>query len=333
MATSHTQGSQAAVAREDIYLANEGGMATFLDGPDSLYTILRSAAKMARTGAGKYTLNFRSSDIYRRDASAANLAKGIGAPYQVKLPGTEYEAKGDHQLRGMAVPLSRADASVLKAMADGGLTWEDMEAARGLESFAIFCEEIELLGTEPTGVGLGDGTTPFVVSDTNAGSTLGYWDADTSNPVKEVRNRILAMREYGTQCDTAYMSWTVLSALQSHPGLVAKAGGRTELGDLSAAQVAAALGLRQIYAGNPDRYGEYVTICAQAGGDYYLGAQNANTVIYGYDPTMGQEPWGVSYTTEMIAGTHQDDEQVLARARCSVVINPLGGCRISNVLT
>ena len=60
---------------------------------------------------------------------------------------------------------------------------------------------------------------------------------------------------------------------------------------------------------------------------------NLNTVIYVLDPSEGDGMWGVRYSTQDIAGSHGDDVTVLARAYSGIVINPLGGARISNVLT
>lgn len=329
MATSHTEGSSASVARPDLYLINEEWMRSFGTGEGSVYTILRSAALFPDPTLRKSTLNFEYADMYREDSSAAYLPRAPGSPFRILALGTGYEVDITPGDRGGALPVSWANQEI-RAMLAQGMSRDDILAQRGRRSYTRLVEEIELLGTEPSGAGLGDATTPFVTADSDPGN----WASDSSNPVYDVDGRRNVMRELGVTIDTMYCSWTVLSRLRVHPALVSLYGGNVGYGGLGEAQVAAALGLQRIYAGNPDRYGAYVTLCRQPapGTNVLMDGASSATVIWCYDPSDAGE-YGVRYTTETMPGTHGRDESVLASAYGAIAINPAGGCRLSGVLT
>lgn len=331
---SHRENSTAAIDREDMLLTTQTGMDAFMDGEGSKYTFLRSAGFTLVDS--KAELNWDGPSMHTQGSSAVEGIRAAGSEFIRAKKGKQYTANLTPTDLGLSVDTDKADEAIKRRMRMGG-SFDDMLEWAFVRSFEFFVEQIEMLGVVESG-GLGNATTPFdstLAADYDAQSSgSGAWDSDTSNPITDVETIKDGLKnDMGVFPNTGYMSSTVRRALRTHPALTAQWGGNVGLGGLTDAMIAESLGLEKIYVGDPDSFGEYVTICTQgAPGGFIESAPNRYTVIYGYDPEQGTGQYGIQMTQETQPGTSGRNVWATTHAFCGVCVNPIGGRRISNVL-
>lgn len=315
--------SQAAVNRPDLHAYGLDKFTKFGLNREGRMTIISHAAQLEI--AGKVELNFPNSDMLL-DSDSNEL--GERAPYGKFDRGREgnfttVDARPVD--RGKGIDIDRSD-DFIKNQLLLGKSMEDIRADASARSVAKFCESIEYTGVTKSG-GLGNATTPFTNADIAVGGT---WNTASSTIFA---NFATARNTLDTYCEPngLFMGLSVANALRAAPELTAMFGGYAEIGQLTMAQVAKALEVDFIAVGFTSLYGEYVSFVEQYPGMDAMEWPSA--VIYYFDREGVGQDYGLQYSVETVAGTHNKVENVLAHANCGVCVNPNMGIRFANVLT
>ena len=332
---SHRENSTAAVNREDIYLASQEHLLSDLRDPRSPYGILRFASTDIVDG-GKVQYNFDGPELYREGGATVRGHRANGAQFKTALKGRVYEAEMNTNDFGLSVSAFQADPATRRRMRNGA-SWDDILAWKARQSFGRFIEQMEILGLNL----LGDATTPFDTAnaglddiDAQGAAYAGAaWNDAGANIPQCIFQAKMDLKELvGVFPDTLYVPANRMAGLRTHGSLVTMYGGNVGSGGLTSDQVAEALELDRVVPVDSTLLGDRAVLCAQAQGDVQAVGAEKCTVIYGYDPEFAMGELGVSVSAEAIPGSAGRDSWVTAYAHCGLVVNPIGGVRLINLV-
>lgn len=317
--------SQAAVSRPDLHAVGAPYMEKYGLGDKSVWTILKSAAKLQVQGA--QTLYFPEESLLIEDANESDY--GVRAPngqFRRGVAGNEYGVETRPVDRGKTMDLDESDDYIQSQIRSGG-SLAEQEAKKTKLSLIRFFQLIERAGVIG---GLGNATTPFAQADQSLSGTP--WNGSTTSIFSQFEAARAAVPWLDLQA--LYCGRSAFAAIRRAPELTSMFGGMAAIGQLSAEMLMEVLELKYLYVGRTAYYGEYATLCAQGEPGSDPMADEASAVVYTYNPqSEGEGEYGIQYTEEPVPMTANKVRVFLAHANSDVVFNPLAGVRMSAVLT